>query len=111
MVDFHPLNIVLSSAPEPFKYRNFNAASSPTINPHAQPMPNHEFGKRVAWQGARRQGSVIAGDACLWPPARPTSATQVARGTDNGHAGAGFQGLGQASSAPNQRLTQTVMAA
>ena len=62
------------------------------INPHAQPMPDLEFGKRVAWQGARRQGSLAGGDACLRPPARATSAALVATGTDNGHAGAGFSG-------------------
>ena len=31
--------------------------------------------------------------ACLWPPERQTSAAQVATGTHNGHAGAGFQRL------------------
>ena len=30
-------------------------------------MPGHEFGKRVAWQGTRRQGSLARGDAWLWP--------------------------------------------
>ena len=65
---------------------------SDAINPQLQPMPDHKFDQRVAWQGARRQGSLAGGDSCLRPPARQTSAAQVARGTENGHAGAGFQG-------------------
>ena len=35
------------------------------INPQAQRMPDHEFGKRVAWQGTRPQGSRAGDDSCL----------------------------------------------
>jgi len=63
------------------------------INGHAQTMPDQAFGKRVAWQGTRRQDSLVVGDACLWPPARQISVAQVGTSTDNGRAGRGFRGL------------------
>jgi len=64
---------------------------SDAINPNAQPMPDYAFDQRIAWQGTRPQGSLVGGGSRLLPTARQTSATQVTRGTDNGHAGAGFQ--------------------
>ena len=82
------------------------------IDPQAQPEPDYaakqvpwrdEFDQRVAWQGTRRTDSFVGGDSCLRPPARQTSAAQVASGIDNGHAGTGFQ----APSALLSRLTMT----
>jgi len=39
----------------------------------------------------RHAAVIVGGDSCLWPPKRQTSAAQVASGTDNGHAEAGFK--------------------